>query len=163
MIYYDMMVGKARLPIARGLDGPRQMWSIGGDATPRDRMRYPEQHGKVSPTMTRCQLTPVVLFLATSVFLAVILRFSQAAYLGRFYLAYLVIHLFPFLIVNGILTGTFLETPVVWYDDTQNLGIRILTIPLDDFVYGFLLYLSNVTLYEWFIRRRESTQNGNGI
>ncbi|NLG34321.1 MAG: lycopene cyclase domain-containing protein [Lentisphaerae bacterium] len=39
----------------------------------------------------------------------------------------------PFLVVNGVLTGL----PVVWYDDTQILGIRIGRIPLEDFFYSF--------------------------
>lgn len=108
--------------------------------------------------LTWGRLYTSVTFLATSIVLSGILIFSEAAYLGRFYLAYLVIHLFPFLVVNGILTGTFLDTPVVWYNDAENLDIRFLTIPLDDFVYGFLLYLSNVSLFEWFIRRRSNAR-----
>jgi lycopene cyclase domain-containing protein len=68
-------------------------------------------------------------------------------WMGRFYLAYLVV-LFPFLIVNGILTGTGIEEEVVWYDNTQNLGIRLLTIPVEDVFYGMLLIMMNVAIYE---------------
>jgi hypothetical protein len=39
---------------------------------------------------------------------------------------------------------------VVWYNDQENLGIRLLTIPLDDFAYGLDLLLMNIGLFEWF-------------
>jgi lycopene cyclase domain-containing protein len=66
-------------------------------------------------------------------------------------LAYLVI-LLPFFIVNGILTGTGLEEPVVWYNDNENMGVRLFTIPVEDTIYGFLLIGLNITLYEFFKR-----------
>ena len=66
-------------------------------------------------------------------------------YLGRFYFTYLV-HLIPFLIVNGILT----YLPVVEYNNDENLNIRIFSIPIEDAVYSFLLLLMNITLYEFF-------------
>jgi len=69
----------------------------------------------------------------------------HTAFLGRFYLAFL-ISIVPFLIVNGILTSL----PIVMYNDLENMGIRIYTIPLDDFFYGFLLLLLNVSIYEKF-------------
>jgi lycopene cyclase domain-containing protein len=65
-------------------------------------------------------------------------------YLGRFYMAYLV-HLIPFFIVNGILT----RLPVVIYNNAENLGIRLYTIPIEDTMYSLLLLLMNITFYEW--------------
>lgn len=74
-------------------------------------------------------------------------RVWQTRWMGRFYWAYIFI-LIPFFIVNGILTGTGLDKPVVWYNDQQNLGIRILTIPIEDIFYGMTLILGVITIYE---------------
>jgi lycopene cyclase domain-containing protein len=68
-------------------------------------------------------------------------------YTARYYLAYLVL-LIPFFIVNGILTGTFLSEPVVWYNDDENLGFRIGTIPLEDIFYGMLMILLSIAIAE---------------
>jgi len=37
--------------------------------------------------------------------------------------------LIPFIIVNGILTGTGIEGEAVLYNDAENLGLRMGTIP----------------------------------
>ena len=96
-----------------------------------------------------------VTFFSTALFLSAHLLILGSNYLGRFYFAYLIIFLFPFLIVNGILTGSFLTEPVVWYDNAENLSLRIFTIPIEDFVYGLLLFLMNVTIYEWLVMKRK--------
>jgi len=60
-----------------------------------------------------------------------------------FLISYAII-LIPFLVVNGFLTAI----PVVLYNDAENLGIRIYTIPFEDSVYGMLLVMMNIAIYE---------------
>jgi len=66
--------------------------------------------------------------------------FNTAAFL----VSYLII-LIPFLIVNGFLTAI----PVVNYNDHENLGIRLYTIPVEDIFYGMLLILMNVVGFDY--------------
>lgn len=73
--------------------------------------------------------------------------FIKPQVLRSFYLTFLVI-LVPFFIVNGILTGSFIKEQVVWYDNTENLGFRLFTIPVEDFFYAFGLILLNILLIE---------------
>jgi lycopene cyclase domain-containing protein len=89
-----------------------------------------------------------VTFISTGSFLLFHRFVVQANYMGRFYLMYLVT-LIPFFIVNGLLTGSFIPEEVVYYDDAQNLGIRLGTIPAEDMVYGLLMLLMNVTWFEF--------------
>ena len=84
--------------------------------------------------------------------------YIKAKWLSRFYFAYLIL-LLPFLIVNGILTGTGLSEPVVWYNDNENLGIRLLTIPVEDVFYGMMLILLNVTIMELLQKKEKAEIN----
>ncbi|MCO5949856.1 lycopene cyclase domain-containing protein [Mucilaginibacter flavidus] len=70
----------------------------------------------------------------------------KAGWLSKFYITYLYL-LLPFLIVNGLLTGTGLKAPVVWYNPEQIVNIRILSIPVEDVFYGMDLILLNITIY----------------
>jgi len=67
----------------------------------------------------------------------------QSFNISAFLVSYLII-LFPFLIINGLLTAI----PVVLYNDNQNLATRIYTIPVEDVFYGMLLVMMNVVGYE---------------
>jgi lycopene cyclase domain-containing protein len=93
-----------------------------------------------------------VTFMATGLFVAWHLLKLRPRYMGRFYFAFIFI-LIPFFIVNGILTGSFLDEPVVWYNDEENLGIRIGTIPIEDLFYGLLMVLMSITIAEELERR----------
>jgi len=70
-------------------------------------------------------------------------------HLRRFYIAFLII-LIPFFIVNGVLTGTGLETPVVWYNNDENLGFRLGTIPVEDIGYAFSMLFPTILLIDFF-------------
>ncbi|MBT7242887.1 MAG: lycopene cyclase domain-containing protein [Flavobacteriaceae bacterium] len=67
--------------------------------------------------------------------------------LQKFYITFLII-LIPFLIINGILTGSLIVSPVVWYNDLENLGFRIHTIPIEDVGYCFSLLFGNLVIFE---------------
>ncbi len=54
----------------------------------------------------------------------------------------------PFMVVNGILTGSFISEPIVWYQDDHNLGYRLGTIPVEDSQYMMLMMLIMVFGYE---------------
>jgi lycopene cyclase domain-containing protein len=92
-----------------------------------------------------------VTFIAAAIFLFFIRYVFRFEKTGWFYLAYLVI-LIPFLLVNGLLTGSFIHQEVVWYNNAENTGIRLFTIPVEDIFYGMLLILLNVFLYETFMK-----------
>lgn len=63
------------------------------------------------------------------------------------------IALVPFFLVNGVLTGSGIEAPIVWYNDLENAGIRLFTIPMDDIAYAWVLLAGNIAVYEWFLTR----------
>lgn len=90
-------------------------------------------------------------FLVSALVIGIVLVWRPVL-LRQFYISYLVI-LIPFGLINGILTGSFIEDQVVWYNDTENLGIRVGTIPVEDFFYGMTLILLNYYLTETFRER----------
>jgi lycopene cyclase domain-containing protein len=88
-----------------------------------------------------------VTFLSTAFFLLLLQWKWKANFLSRFYFAFIFV-LIPFFIVNGILTGSFINEPVVWYNANEMLGLRMGSIPFEDIFYGMLLLLMNVSLFE---------------
>jgi len=85
-------------------------------------------------------------FILTGVFILIlyVLRNFFKGFDAVSFLVSYAICLVPFLFVNGFLTAI----PVVLYNDAENLGIRIYTIPFEDAFYGMLLVLMNIALYE---------------
>ena len=75
--------------------------------------------------------------------------FDKLQNLSEFYSSFLII-LLPFFVVNGILTGTITENPVVWYNEKEITGLRIATIPIEDFIYAFTLVFFNLLIIERF-------------
>jgi lycopene cyclase domain-containing protein len=85
-------------------------------------------------------------------FLAAHVWILKSTYMGRFYFSYLFV-LIPFFLVNSVLTGSWIDEQVVWYNNAENMGIRIGTIPADDLFYNMLMLLLVTTLYEYFKKR----------
>ncbi len=92
-------------------------------------------------------------FIGLAVYIIILEFILRSAFLSRFYFSYIFV-LIPFFIVNGILTGSFIESEVVWYNNAENLGIRMGTIPVEDIFYGMLLLLMNVSVFEWLQRKK---------
>ena len=104
--------------------------------------------------MSLDKLYTAATFLLLGVALIYVAWIARSAWLPRFYESYS-IALIPFFLKNGILTGSFLESQVVWYNNVENLGIRLGTIPFEDIFYGMLLILGIVFFYEKFEATRK--------
>jgi len=92
--------------------------------------------------------TAVNFITAILLILAHIILKTHKTYLNLFFVSYLVC-LIPFFIVNGVLTSL----PVVGYNNEENLAIRVLTIPIEDFIYLFTLLLMTITFYEFLQKK----------
>lgn len=64
-------------------------------------------------------------------------------------------NLIPFSIFNGVLTGGIKREPVLIYNNSENLGTRIPTVPLEDRIDSMTLLLINVSLFEYFGNRKQ--------
>jgi len=102
------------------------------------------------------KLYTTVCFAFTITWLLLQLLFIRGSYMGRFYLTFL-LSLIPFMIVNGVLTSL----PVVMYNDAQNLGIRLYTIPVEDTMYNLSMLLMNISIYEYLMERYSATTHQN--
>ncbi len=69
---------------------------------------------------------------------------------ASFLFCILMLGFFP---VNGVLTGTGIEHPIVNYNPADFLGIRILTIPIEDAVYGYSQFLWVIFFFKRFKRK----------
>jgi lycopene cyclase domain-containing protein len=77
--------------------------------------------------------TSVVFFFFTLLWFSLIL--NNKIYRSSYYWLYILFSLLGFLIVNSLLTSL----PVVIYDTSQILNLRIFSIPIEDFIYFFLM------------------------
>lgn len=87
-------------------------------------------------------------FALAIVLLALVFNFKRDC-LNTFFPVFLIL-LVPFFIVNGYLTGSWIHEQVVWYNDAQNLGIRIGTVPIEDAIYALSMLLMVFVLMEKF-------------
>ena len=88
--------------------------------------------------------------------------FDKSEVIRNLYLTFIVI-LIPFIIVNSILTGSFIDQEAVWYNNNEHMGIRFFTIPIEDFGYAFSLILLNLMLIGKLRQRLKTNYNWNKL
>ncbi len=89
-----------------------------------------------------------LILLAGFFFLSV--NFFKGIVFKKNFFAYILICYAPFLVFNGILTGI----PVVSYNSASIWGARILSIPVEDFIYNFTFLGFSLIVYEMMTRRK---------
>jgi len=92
-----------------------------------------------------------------SVLLAVTLDFVLRTKLvlnKKFWVFWAVMFVLIF-VFNGYLTWR----PIVIYGESFYLGIRLFTIPIEDFLFGFSLITSNIVLWEYFTNKTKDKEN----
>lgn len=89
-------------------------------------------------------------------FFFIIMLFSIKYHLKtlQVYLPSFFVILIPFALINGILTGSFIVEPVVWYNNSENLNFRLFTIPIEDIFYAFTLLFSVQLLFNYFKKKQ---------
>jgi len=85
--------------------------------------------------------------LLTAAFLLYHYLYLPSHYRSRFYFAFIII-LIPFTLVDGVLTGGYTAAPIVLYNPLEFMNFRVFSIPLEDYIYGFLMLMSIITLLE---------------
>lgn len=91
-------------------------------------------------------LVTAVVTTLTLIYLHFIVRIN---WIGKASLVFFVLML-GFFPVNGVLTGTGLESPIVNYNPNEFLGVRMLTIPVEDAVYGYTQFLLVLYFFHMF-------------
>ncbi|MFO7619913.1 MAG: lycopene cyclase domain-containing protein [Bacteroidales bacterium] len=92
-----------------------------------------------------------LVYFSVVIILLLVSLLTKPDLLARYFITFLII-LVPFFVVNAILTGTFIDEEVVWYNSDHILGRRILTVPVEDIGYTFSLMLMNLMLISGFER-----------
>lgn len=88
--------------------------------------------------------------------LTLLVYYFQPKLLQKYFITFLFM-LIPFFIINGILTGTGITDEVVWYNNDENIGFRLGTIPVEDTIYAFTMVLTSLVLLEYFERKSLKT------
>jgi lycopene cyclase domain-containing protein len=88
----------------------------------------------------------MTIFIFVSVYLIIASLFYRNVLSSRNYWIFILITYIPFFIVNFLLTSP----PIVWYNPEAIWGIRLTTIPLEDFFYSFSLLSFYLIAYKTF-------------
>ncbi len=70
----------------------------------------------------------------------------------KFWVFWVVMFIIIF-IINGYLTWR----PIVTYGSDFFLNIRLFTIPIEDFLYGFSLLTGNIVIWEYYNKKKART------
>lgn len=95
-------------------------------------------------------LVTAVATISTLVYLHFIVR-AEWISKASFVFTILMLGFFP---VNGVLTGFGLESPIVNYNPGDFLGIRMITIPIEDAVYGYSQFLLVLYFFKLFSKNK---------
>jgi lycopene cyclase domain-containing protein len=88
-------------------------------------------------------------FFVCGLFFLVTIFYDHEILESLLFWAYMAITYFPFFVVNYLLTSP----PIVWYDSRAIWGMRIVTIPVEDFFYSFTLLAFYTLVYRIFRKK----------
>jgi lycopene cyclase domain-containing protein len=91
----------------------------------------------------RGRLYTATVLAAAALFFAVAAAAAPGVLASRSFWLSILVSYIPFLVANGILTGL----PVVTYSPGAILGLRVFSIPVEDFLYSFTLLGFNLLAY----------------
>ena len=95
-------------------------------------------------------LVTAVATISTLIYLHFIVR-AEWISKASFVFMVLMLGFFP---VNGVLTGFGLVSPIVNYNSGDFLGIRMITIPIEDAVYGYSHFLLVLYFFKLFSKNK---------
>ena len=95
------------------------------------------------------KIYPFVTAIVTGCTLLYLYFIAKADWIGKASFVFFILML-GFIPVNGILTGTGIESPIVNYNPDEILNVRILTIPIEDAVYGYTMFMMNLYFFKLF-------------
>lgn len=98
------------------------------------------------------KIYPFVTAIVTIISLLYLYFIAKASWISEASFVFLWLML-GFIPVNGVLTGSFLEAPIVNYNPNQILNIRLFTIPIEDIFYGYTQFLLNVYLFKFVSKK----------
>ena len=95
--------------------------------------------------------------LSLGLILVIVMFLKREQY--KFFPLSFLLALIPFFVINGILTGSFLDAPIVWYNEAEFSGIRFFTIPAEDLIYAWDLLVLNVFIFDYLIKKSRRSIN----
>ena len=98
------------------------------------------------------KIYPFLTFSLTALTMVFLKFIAKSDWIGEATVIYILL-LPGFFAVNGVLTGTGLENPIVNYNPDHFMNIRIGTIPLEDSIYGYMLILWNLYFFKKFAKQ----------